>query len=296
MSELLRQSTNRQVAWQVRYATPVNSPKTSAIQPRALIVTTYGLYARAIGGWIPVGSLIELMASLDVESSAVRTAVSRLKQRGVLDADRRDGVAGYQLTSRGRAILDAGDRRIFERPRATRDDGWLVVVFSVPESERARRHQLRTRLSWLGFGTVSAGVWIAPGHLDDETRDVLAECDLAPYVDLFHADYYAYGDVREQIPRWWDLSALAAMYDEFLAKHSPILRRWSRRETGDVSAAYADYVRTLTAWRRLPYRDPGIAADLLPRGWNGAKAETLFRSIQQLLAEPAQQYVEGVLR
>ena len=63
------------------------------------------------------------------------------------------------LSDHARRVLHEGDRRIFERPRASLGDGWVVVVFSVPESERRQRHTLRSRLTWLGYGTVSAGVW-----------------------------------------------------------------------------------------------------------------------------------------
>src|SRR5262245_5681545 len=94
-------------------------------QPRALIVTIYGLYAREAGGWLSVASLIRLMAELGSDEPAVRSSISRLKQRGVLESRREHGTAGYALSRRGQAILAEGDRRIFERPRASLADGWL---------------------------------------------------------------------------------------------------------------------------------------------------------------------------
>lgn len=139
-----------------------------AAQPRALIVTIYGLYARDCDGWFSIASLIRLMAELSIDEPAVRSAVSRLKQRGLLESQRRGGAIGYGVSSRGSEILAEGDRRIFHRSAsddADDSDGWLLAVFSVPEQERARRHALRSRLAWLGFGSVSAGVWIAPAHL-----------------------------------------------------------------------------------------------------------------------------------
>ena len=50
--------------------------------PRALIVTIYGLYAREAGGWLSVAALIRLMAELGADETAVRSSISRLKQRG----------------------------------------------------------------------------------------------------------------------------------------------------------------------------------------------------------------------
>ena len=197
-----------------------------AAQPRALIVTIYGLYARDCDGWFSIASLIRLMAELGVDEPAVRSAISRLKQRGLLESQRRGGAIGYGVSGRGSEILAEGDRRIFHRSSSGHSDGWLLAVFSVPEQERARRHALRSRLAWLGFGSVSAGVWIAPAHLAGETRDVLVADGLAGYVSLFGAAYLAFGDVTEKISQWWDLDQLASLYRDFIGAQTPVLDRW----------------------------------------------------------------------
>ena len=261
------------------------------VQPRALIVTIYGLYARDTGGWFSVASLIRLLSGLGVEENAVRSSVSRLKRRGILDPRRVNGAAGYGLSPQGRDILAEGDRRIFDRPRARLADGWVLAVFSVPEEQRRRRHELRSRLTWLGFGTVSSGVWIAPARLASETARVLERCGLSGYVTLFRADYQAFGDLREQIPRWWDTGRLQQLYQDFLDTVSPVLAR-----PGEVApgAAFADYVRALTAWRRLPFLDPGLPAELLPDGWNGLAADHAFGALRQRLAAPARAHVLAV--
>jgi phenylacetic acid degradation operon negative regulatory protein len=268
-----------------------------ATRPRAFIVTIYGLYAREAGGWLSVNSLIKLMAVLGVDEPAGRSSISRLKRRGILESRRQDGAAGYALSERARGILDDGDRRIFERRRALSDEGWTLAVFSVPETERQKRYTLRSRLSWLGFGTVSAGVWIAPGHLIDEIRDVLGRYGLASYVDLFQADYVGFGDPREQVAQWWDLEGLDRLYQEFHDRYAPFLRRWRARRT-DTQAlsgeAFSDYVRALTAWRRLPYLDPGLPPELLPTPWSGARAADVFFALKESLEKPAHAYVESI--
>jgi phenylacetic acid degradation operon negative regulatory protein len=264
-------------------------------RPRALIVSVYGLYAREVGGWISVSSLIRLMSRLGVEEAAVRSSISRLKRRGILEAERVDGSAGYALSSEARQILDDGDRRIFERRRATLAEGWVLAVFSVPESERRQRHLLRSRLSWLGFGTVGNGVWIAPGHLEEETRLALERHGLASYVDLFHAAYRGFADLPAEVRSWWDLDGLDALYRQFDEAHGPVLTSWrQRRRKDDEGEAFADYVRALTAWRRLPYLDPGLAPDLLPRDWMGARAADTFFALRRRLEAPAHRFVEHV--
>lgn len=257
-------------------------------------MTIYGLYAREVGGWLSVGSLIRLMARLGVEEPAVRSAISRLKRRGILEARKVDGRAGYALSDTARAILDEGDRRIFGRQRATLADGWVLAVFSVPESERAHRHTLRSRLSWLGFGSVGPGVWIAPAHLLDEARDTLQRHGLTGYVNLFGATHLGFGTPQEEVAQWWDLDELDRQNQEFTEQFAPVLAGWRRRRKDDEGQAFADYVDVLTAWRRLPYLDPGLAPELLPKNWSGARAEELFFTLHQRLAPAAHAYVDEV--
>lgn len=264
-------------------------------RPRAFIVTIYGLYAREAGGWISVSALIQLMERLRIDASSARSAISRLKRRGLLEARKVGASAGYSLSEQARGILDEGDQRIFGRQRAELADGWLLAVFSVPESQRQQRHVLRSRLSWLGFGTVASGVWIAPRHLRQETREVLERYELSAYVDLFDADYLAFGDVAELAGRWWDLDGLQQLYGEFLDSFDPVSARWERGDAGGDAEAFDDYVRALTAWRRLPFLDPGLPPELLPRDWNGVRAAALFDELKDRLTEPAHRFAGSVM-
>lgn len=271
-------------------AAPAGSP-----QPRQLIVSLYGLYARQNDGWLSVAAVVRLMADLGVDDQSVRSSISRLKRRGLLAARRVDGSAGYALSELASEILADGDARIFGRRRATVADGWLLVCFSVPESERDKRHQLRTQLTRLGFGTVTPGVWVAPGHLEAEAKEMLARLDVGGYSEVFRGRHVAPGDLAEQVRRWWDLDALERLYAAFLDSYRPILARWSRGPVTDTRGAFADYVDMLTAWRQLPYADPGLPLDLLPPGWSGVEAEDLFAALREALAGPASVHARAVL-
>jgi phenylacetic acid degradation operon negative regulatory protein len=262
---------------------------------RHLIVTIYGLYARSDGGWLSVAALIRLLADLGVDEPAVRSAISRLKRRGILEAGRQEGSAGYQLSAEALAILQEGDARIFRRRRAVLADGWLLAVFSVPEAERHRRHVLRSELTRLGFGMVAPGVWIVPAHPDDATAETLRRLGLDSYADLFHADHLAFGDPADKIGRWWDLDELERRYLAFSRAYEPALARLKRSGPRSGEEAFAQYVRVLTDWRQLPYLDPGLPAELLPSGWIGIRAAEEFFALRSMLEEPARTYVTSVM-
>jgi phenylacetic acid degradation operon negative regulatory protein len=262
---------------------------------RHLIITVYGLYARPEGGWLSVATLIRLLADLGIEEPAARSAISRLKRRGIVQSRRNGGSAGYQLSAEALAILREGDARIFRRRRATPADGWVLAVFSVPESERHRRHVLRSELSRLGFGMVAPGVWIVPAHPQDTTAGTLRRLGLDGYADLFRAEHLAFGDPAAKIRRWWDLDELERQYEAFVRAYEPALHELTRRDdTASGPEAFAGYVRLLTDWRRLPYLDPGLPAELLPGGWVGIRAADLFFALRERLEEPARAYVSAI--
>jgi phenylacetic acid degradation operon negative regulatory protein len=259
-----------------------------------LIITIFGLYARGEHNWLSVASVVQLMADLGVEGQAVRSSISRLKRRGVVRSERRDGAAGYALAEPTLETLAEGDARIFERRRATAGDGWLVVVFSVPESEREKRHALRTSLTQLGFGTAAPGVWVAPGNLATETRRTLERRGLAEYVDIFTGHHFAFGDLRSKVRAWWDLDELADLYADFVRRHRPVLDAVAGLVTSPEQA-FQLYVPMLTQWRRLPYSDPGLPLSLLPPGWNGVTAEALFEQLNTTLSAPAREHALAVI-
>ena len=224
-------------------------------------MTFFGAFLRRLGGWIAVADLIALMASLGLDEQAVRSSVSRLKRRGVIASERRGGAAGYRLTPHGEAVLRAGDARIFTRARG---DGWLLVVFSIPEPQRALRHRLRSGLARLGLGIVAPAVWIAPAHLREEVERLVAELGVER-VELFDATPLG-GDPA----RWWDLDAVADEYRRYLDE-------WSEVRGG----GFAEHIRHLDAWRRIPFHDPGLPLEVADRAWS------VFGALEARLADAA---------
>uniref|UniRef100_UPI00389B3797 PaaX family transcriptional regulator n=1 Tax=Streptomyces kaniharaensis TaxID=212423 RepID=UPI00389B3797 len=259
-----------------------------------LIITSFGLYARGEENWLSVASVVRLMGDLGVEPQAVRSSIHRLKRRGVLASDRHAGAAGYSLVPSVLETLAEGDVRIFERVRAGAEDGWIVVIFSVPESERQKRHELRTSLTRLGFGTAAPGVWVAPGNLAAETRRTLDRRGLSAYVDIFSGEHYAFGDLRSKVRSWWDLAELTELYGEFIARYRPVLDKVKASGVTPLEA-FQVYVPMLTQWRRLPYRDPGLPLSLLPEDWNGVSAGALFDELNVTLSTGAREHALAVI-
>jgi phenylacetic acid degradation operon negative regulatory protein len=263
-------------------------------RPKSFILDLYGAYIRRLGGWMAVSDLVALMGQLGVEEQAVRSAVSRMTRRGLLVQHKARGARGYRLSGEALQMIEDGDRRILSTMEpAELADGWIVVTFSIPEEERDRRHVLRSRLGWMGFGMVANGVWMAPPRLLPELREVVERLGFERYVQVFDGVYRGFDELETLVRRCWDLNALREMYRDFLAESEPA-HRWACATGSDLDEqrAFVDYTYTLGRWRRFPSLDPGLPAELLPPGWEGRAAAHLFLELRERLEKPAMRHVE----
>lgn len=280
------------------------------IAPRSqqLLLTIFGLYARDEGDSLPVAAIVRMLGELGIDQAGVRSSVSRLKHRGVLESRQEGGGARYAISPASLQIFIDGDSRIYHPTRAGLADPWLMAIFSVPEAERAKRHVLRTELIRLGFGSVTAGVWIAPVKVREQTERSLRRLDLDRYVTFFSSQYLGADalspeDLAHKVAEWWDLHGLEALYAEFIDRHDELLNDWRQKlQTTDHAGtddlervAFADYIFLFTRWRRFPYLDPGIPLELLPRGWSGQVAEQLFADLSDLLGPLAHNHATRLI-
>lgn len=264
-------------------------------RPKSLILDVYGRYSAQFQGWIAVGDLVTIMELLDVDEQAVRSAVSRMTRRGLLKPEVRGKLRGYRTTAEADALLADGDRRIYASMEpAALNDGWVLVSFSMPESDRNRRHVLRSKLTWHGMGNLSSGLWIGPARILDDVSDTLTREGFAEYADVFRASYQGLGDVADLVARSWDLSALAALYQEFLDVQLPVRAALGGVAPDDDAEAFASYTKALHEWRKFPYLDPGLPAELLPARWPGRLAAEVFADLRALLEPQAFRFAATV--
>src|SRR5262249_30903327 len=91
-----------------------------------------------------------------------------------------------------------------------------------------------------------------------------------------------------KVGQWWDLARTERLACDFVTSYEPVLRGWAgRRALSRPREAFADYVRVLTDWRRLPYLDPRLPAELLPPRWAGARAAETCSTCTRGLARAA---------
>lgn len=260
------------------------------MKARSLVFDLFGDYLRYRGGEARLRGLAALMGCFDVPEATVRVVLGRLRKEGWFGSRRSGRETSYYLTDAAWQLLDEGRERIFARESGPWDGYWRMVIYSVPESERPVREQLRTRLAWLGFGPLSASVWLSPHDRLAAVRAGLAD-EPTVRLDTFHSRSNGAHSDRDIAARAWNLGSLDRDYRALLETYRPRLQRYRGGELGP-HAALVERVQLVHDYRLFPFRDPDLPPELLPAGWPGRTAHEVFLEAYGLLREPAEAAVD----
>ncbi|MEU3272811.1 PaaX family transcriptional regulator C-terminal domain-containing protein [Saccharomonospora sp. NPDC006951] len=248
-------------------------------RPQALLLNFFAAHFLGRTEAVYSGSLIDVLARVGVGEHAARSTFSRMTRRGLLERHREGKRVYLSPTEHTVDVLKEGAERVKNAVNRDWDGHWTVLGFSLPETRRADRHLLRSRLAWAGFGPLRNGLWITPRPIDvDRLLDGL---DVAEHVNAFRATTLHPTDIHEMIAETWDLAELSTGYRGFLA-------RWDIADPiPSDEDVLAWQLRMHTEWTLLLRTDPGLPLEHLPADWPAVRAEHVFLRMRSLFAPAA---------
>lgn len=243
---------------------------------RSLLLTVLGEFVLPRHGEVWTGTLVDALGALGMEEKAVRQALSRAATQGLLTSARHGRTVRWALTPTATRLLREGTDRIYgfmRKPHAW-DGRWLVLTVGVPETQRQLRHRLRTKLTWLGLGSPHPGLWVVPDPTKEAAvRQVVQELDLAARAHAWTGPTAAIGDTGRLIATAWDLDDVEKRYLSFI-------ERFEAAPVTSTREAFVNQVMLIQEWRRFPFLDPDLPAELLDHDWPGPRAAAVFHDLR----------------
>lgn len=236
-------------------------------------------------GQVWTATVVEALAAFGVEEKAARQALARTAAEGILESTRHGRRVVWSLTASGSTLLEEGTGRIygFMRSRRAWDGRWLVLVVSIPESQRQLRHRLRTQLTWLGLGSPASSLWVSPSadHAV-EVRRVVAELGLEEQSFAWVGPAAGIGEESRLVAAAWDLGDVEKRYLGFLDE-------FGERRAETPADAFVAQVEMVQEWRHFPFHDPDLPGELLVHDWPGPRAAAVFHDRHDRWHRQAQQ-------
>ena len=264
------------------------------INPNTVVFALFAQYVLPRGGEVWLGSLIQAMAALGIGEAAARSAVLRLKKKGILESQRLGRRTFYWMANAGMRQLNIGGFR-FSLPSEKAWDGkWTIVVYSIPEEQRDLRDALRSSLKWWGFGSLAPGTWISTRILLPEIESDLRELGVWEYVSVFKSEYTGPQDPAAIVTKAFpELDTLETGYRDYITKTKAVLQNLDAGLLSD-GECFATRMHNLWEIYAVAKDDPILPPALLPENWPRFEAVELSAQVRHVLSEPAERFFDTI--
>ena len=244
----------------------------------SIVITVFGDAIVQRGGSVALSTLLEFFAAIDVDSSVVRTAMSRLTADGWFEREKVGRNSFYRLVQRERLTFDIATKHIYGAPVSDWTGRFELLLISNGGDRDAAREALKNA----GFGTPLPGVWVAPSGvpIPEEARDAIR-------LEVSAED----DSGRRLLSESWPLERTAEAYRRFMKSFEP-LRAWvARGRLSDIDA-FTARVLLVHPYRRVVLRDPLLPMALLPHDWPGRAARQLCGDIYRGVLPLSEQWLD----
>jgi phenylacetic acid degradation operon negative regulatory protein len=231
-------------------------------------------------GHLDAGLLYDVAGTCGMTDQQVRLCLRRLVVEGTLQLVGGRGRRATFTATSGDAVGILPELEYLEHAYrqdaglAPWDDMWHLAAFSVPESRRHARDELRRTLRFLGGATTGGGLYVCANNWDETVVREATRLGVDDGLTVATTRDLRVGDAddpRAIAARLWDLPDLASAWSAFEATLA------ARRSNGGdvrerVGAAFASAVE----FSVIMERDPLLPAELLPPNWPGRSARALM--------------------
>jgi phenylacetic acid degradation operon negative regulatory protein len=244
----------------------------------SIVITVFGDAIVPRGGSVWLGTLLQFFRAIDIDSSVVRTAMSRLTADGWFERSKVGRNSFYRLVQRERQTFDIATRHIYGAPASDWTGRFELLLIGNGEDRDASRDALKNA----GFGSPLPGVWIAPSGVP-----VPEEAAGAIRLEVSAED----DSGRRLLSESWPLDRTADAYLKFMKTFEP-LRGWiaGRKSLSDADA-FTARILLIHHYRRVVLRDPLLPTALLPKDWPGRAARKLCGEIYRAVLPASEQWL-----
>jgi phenylacetic acid degradation operon negative regulatory protein len=245
----------------------------------SIVITVFGDAIVPRGGSVWLGTLLEFFATIDIDSSVVRTAMSRLAADGWFERTKVGRNSFYRLVQRERQTFDIATRHIYGAPISDWTGRFELLLIGNGEDRDASREALKNA----GFGSPLPGVWVAPSGVP-----VPEEAAAAIRLEVSAEDEAGRRLLRES----WPLDRTADAYQKFMKTFEPLRGLIGRSRPLADADAFTARVLLIHHYRRVVLRDPLLPTALLPADWPGRAARKLCGEIYRGLLPASEQWLD----
>ncbi len=235
------------------------------------------------------------MKPLGYSERLVRTSVFRLVKEDWLQGKKIGRKSFYSFTQTANNHYTKAARRIYSMNQHPNDESWLILIPSFVAE--VKMPELKRQLKWLGFSSLSSGVFAHPNYAKNSLHETLKELSLSESVIIFEAktsDEVSAGVLKKLVFEKWQLQTLQQGYQSFIEIYQSLESKLDSSITDQQS--FALRILLIHEFRRILLNDYGLSVAMLPEDWLGHDANQLVQSIYKQLSRPSTRFITSSLK
>ncbi|MDD5324252.1 MAG: phenylacetic acid degradation operon negative regulatory protein PaaX [Polaromonas sp.] len=269
--------------------------------PRAKsnVMTLFGDVIMPHGGWVWLGSLIQLLAPFGTSDRLVRTSVFRLVDEGWLSARREGRRSRYALNPAAAQRFERAYQRIYIPSYREWKGKWTLLFATTSTITREQKIHLRKELLWEGFGMLAPSVFGHPSADAQTLKEILLRVGVKGKVfvcDAFESGFATARPLCELIQQHWELEPVVTDYERFIKCFAALPKLLDASRSIEPEQAFVIRALLIHEFRRVQLHDQQLPLELLPGNWPGKTAYELCRQIYRSTYKEAEEYVLSILR
>jgi len=233
-----------------------------------------------------IAQLNHLLNPFNVTEISLRTTLSRMSRNDIVASRKEGKTVYYSFHKKGERIKLLGAMSFSIPDWSDWDNDWWGIAFSVPETKKEFRYQIRKKLTAYRFVLLFPGFWIRPYNKTEESffnfNDPLIKehCKVLIYKEFFEIKNKSIGDL-------WKINKINNNLHKGIDKI---------REISNIKAELSPELSLIYKMRigneiiKLLISDPVLPQQFLPDNWIGVEIRKEFFLLDKELTEISKSY------
>ncbi|MBN2085811.1 MAG: hypothetical protein JW748_11365 [Anaerolineales bacterium] len=233
--------------------------------------------------------IMALALPFGITETNIRSALSRMHARNIINIRKRNRTAFYRMGSRGGRIGSNVSRHFREPDWSGWKGAFWVSAFSLPDSRA--RHQVQKKLLAYRFRPLYPGIWIRPLQAEESIPEVFKDLLQWKGFDLFQGTFTGVIS-RERIMELFEIQKATKSIRKVLQE----ARRSCRTVSGlSPEAAFVQRLRMGDRIVKTLVQDPLLPPAYLPATYPAPELRRVFKRWNTLYVERSAPFVQQAL-
>lgn len=203
-----------------------------------------------------------------------RGALAKLKSLGYINKVTISNEPYYVITPKGESYLD--DTLAVLKTKENWNKKWYLIMFEIPEANRALRDKLRRELTNMGLGLLQSSVWISPIDIQEKVDQINLKLALDQKIKYLEVNANSAID-KQIIEKSWNVPAINLEMERFVKD-----AEWLMKAMGKGNGDRYNAKKLIFEYALILKKSPVLPEEFLDKNEVRKKAHEIYLKLRKI--------------